>query len=1144
MANKVYGVTIWGNEFLDGIMQATDKGRLARGKTYANTNRVYEVVLSKNKISAKVEGNYSPYYEVSLVFDISNGDNKDKIIRFIDDNPLTLAGMSNGGMPREMLEYIRQEDISIFTDFDAHCDCYDFMEDYACKHIAGLYYVLTAEIDKNPLLLFTLNDIDLMAHYRIEDKAHIEYPICVEPKNRVGEKCNIPREIRLFSVDDCDLFVLSMLESMPPFAPIDYKEVMQEFYKKIPKSVSSMVYSLRDNHLAKIHQLIKDADIVLQGSLFVYEAFFVIENPLLLLDENRALFDEFEISEETKGIGLRPNDLFELFLSFEDDKGSLSYWCLFYLFRVAYGLIDKKGFLPAVVEDKEGIYVIYKPLECMTVIREQIEHLSVFCWDMCQIEEEFLDGLSASRMMISTLISHFVVGMEFMHKKQKNNPPKISYSFFQGKRLMSHGFEYSNMSRTIYNYFAIFDVLRSDYNYAIHINQKQDKYQISIKIKQHNDKEEFFLKDSLLAYNQVDILKFLSFLSQYLPHVKELIRVNKLNFNKDDLEQFLLKTSSIISNLGVDIVLPKELKNILKPKLSLAVKATSKNLKSFFSLDDMLDYDWKIAIGEHMISVQEFESLLEEGKELIRFKDNFLVLSPKEAQNIFSQINRKQKLNKYELLQAKLNEEAFFTGDLQSFIEQMLTPKQIQPPASLNAELREYQKNGFIWNVNNLLNGFGTILADDMGLGKTIQSIASLLYLIEQGHIKNSTLVIVPTSLLSNWEIEIEKFAPTLSYFAYYGLNRVMERADIIISTYDLVRRDLQEIKKQKIDCLIIDEAQKIKNADTSTSKAIKSIKAKYKIALSGTPVENNLSELWSIFDFALPKYLKSLKEFTKDYARDIEVGKDVQKSRKLKKITAPFMLRRLKTDKTIISDLPEKLTIDEYTTMTKEQAGLYQSVVDETLQQIEASNNQGLIFKLIVSLKQICNHPRNFDNKTAGTIEKSGKTKLLIELLGNILMQNEKVLIFTQYTTMGDILVEMIKKELLSSPLYLHGGMTRAQRGQVVAEFQNNDKCKIFILSLKAGGVGLNLTQANHVIHFDLWFNPAVENQATDRAFRIGQNKNVYVHRLITRNSFEEKIDKIIKAKQQLSDLSVNVGENWLKDLDNKELQEIFSIG
>lgn len=333
----------------------------------------------------------------------------------------------------------------------------------------------------------------------------------------------------------------------------------------------------------------------------------------------------------------------------------------------------------------------------------------------------------------------------------------------------------------------------------------------------------------------------------------------------------------------------------------------------------------------------------------------------------------------------------------------------------------------------------------------------------------------------------------------------------------------------------------------TKTTKAVKNFKAKYRMALTGTPVENNLSELWSIFDFSIPKYLKTLTQFRNEFAKHIEIRKDREKIKILKTITAPFMLRRLKTDKSVISDLPDKIVIDEFATLTKEQAVLYQSLVDNTIHKIKTLDGierKGLIFKLITGLKQICNHPRNYDKKSDLSASLSGKTELLLTLLNSMIKRQEKVLIFTQYTQMGDILSEIIGKEFNTVPLYLKGSMSRKKREEAIDLFQNTDKHNIFILSLKAAGTGLNLTAASNVIHYDLWYNPAVENQATDRAFRIGQDKNVFVYRFITKNSFEEKIDRMIKSKQELSDLSVNIGEKWLTEMDNDEVRDIFTRG
>lgn len=349
---------------------------------------------------------------------------------------------------------------------------------------------------------------------------------------------------------------------------------------------------------------------------------------------------------------------------------------------------------------------------------------------------------------------------------------------------------------------------------------------------------------------------------------------------------------------------------------------------------------------------------------------------------------------------------------------------------------------------------------------------------------------------------------------------------------------------------MIIDEAQNIKNQETAQAKAVKSIPANIRIAMSGTPVENRLSEFWSIMDFTNKGYLGTVKTFKEDYATPIQVFNDEQVVTKFRKITAPFMMRRMKSDKSIISDLPDKIEQNQFAQLTKQQAALYQKTMQaamEEIEGIEGSDNQtlfkrqGLVLQMILALKQICNHPTQFLKDKKYDASLSGKMELLYELLESIVESGEKTLIFTQFKEMGDLLERFIAEKFGEKPMFYHGGCSIKQREEMVHRFQNNRADKVFILSLKAAGTGLNLTAASHVIHYDLWWNPAVENQATDRAYRIGQKKNVMVHRMICKNTFEEKIDEMIQKKKHLAEMTVATGENWIGKLSNKELREIF---
>ena len=384
----------------------------------------------------------------------------------------------------------------------------------------------------------------------------------------------------------------------------------------------------------------------------------------------------------------------------------------------------------------------------------------------------------------------------------------------------------------------------------------------------------------------------------------------------------------------------------------------------------------------------------------------------------------------------------------------------------------------------------------------------------------------------------------------FHGTGRKADfkKTDVVITTFGIARTENEKLCKQKWHTLIIDEAQNVKNADTAQTKAVKKIPSAIKIAMTGTPVENRLMEYWSIFDFANPGYLGNTNWFNEEYAKPIELNQDKKRLDKFRKITAPFIMRRVKTDKSIISDLPDKIENDQYCNLSKEQASLYKSITHDLLQEVEEAegiSRRGLILKLLTVLKQICNHPAHYlKNSDSMQPEQSGKMMLLLQLLDTIYENNEKVLIFSQYMEMGNLLRQVIHEHFGKKALQLHGGNSRKERDEMVHAFQNNPQSDTFILSLKAGGTGLNLTAGNHVIHYDLWWNPAVEAQATDRAFRIGQQKNVMVHRMITKGTLEEKIDDMLRSKKQLANLAVANGEKWIGDLSDKDIKELVALG
>ncbi len=706
---------------------------------------------------------------------------------------------------------------------------------------------------------------------------------------------------------------------------------------------------------------------------------------------------------------------------------------------------------------------------------------------------------------------------------------------------------------------------------------EDELFQLKVHIKNRKTDEsvlidELYHKDEIFGANSSDIAKIvekqLNYAIRYMPELEDLFEDEDklaLDLNLNEVYKIITQTAYYLQKAQIEVILPKELVNIVVPRASINAKvkaSRSQDLADIFnnsssskiSLDDILDFSYEIAIGNDKISVEEFNKLVENSNGLIKYKNKYVLIDKEESKKIFEQIAKAnfKSMSRMELIHASMSGQlAQYDFDYDDafarVIQDFTKPIDVTPPETLKGELRPYQQTGLKWLWTNVSKGFGVCMADDMGLGKTIQIISLILKMKEEGNLKKPVLVICPTTLMGNWMKELQMFAPSLDAVIYHGAERQLDvKHDVILTTYAIMRIDVEELKKQSWGMVIVDEAQNIKNPDTAQTLAIKTLKADVKVAMTGTPVENRLTELWSIFDFINQGYLGSLREFQKSYAIPIERFKENSRAAKLKMSVSPFVLRRLKTDKHVISDLPEKMVLNEYCYLSKPQAVLYEKTLNEMMEKISSFsgiNRRGNIFKLITALKQICNHPYQFLKSGEMGRELSGKMDKCISTVQSILDNGEKTLIFTQYKEMGDILCKVIAEECSTEPLFFHGSLTVPQREELINRFQNEEDSKVMILSLKAGGTGLNLTSATNVIHYDLWWNPAVEDQATDRTYRIGQDKNVMVHRMITLGTFEEKIDEMLKAKKELADLAVYEGEKIITELSDEEIYEIFTL-
>ncbi|MFF6772178.1 SNF2-related protein [Streptomyces sp. NPDC012637] len=582
-------------------------------------------------------------------------------------------------------------------------------------------------------------------------------------------------------------------------------------------------------------------------------------------------------------------------------------------------------------------------------------------------------------------------------------------------------------------------------------------------------------------------------------------------------------------------------------------------LPSFLAADSLLAFNWRYAIGDQELTRAELDRLAEAGRPLVRLRDQWVLVDPEEVRNARTHQNRK--LSPVDALGAVLSGttevdgrqvEVRATGWMERLRARLADPEGGEPevgqPAALAATLRDYQLRGLGWLHRMTSLGLGGCLADDMGLGKTITLIALHLHRRSDPDTVGPTLVVCPTSLMGNWQREIEKFAPGTPVRRFHGAARTLDGlADdgFVLTTYGTMRLDAARLAAEPWGLVVADEAQHVKNPYSATARALRTIGGKARVALSGTPVENNLSELWAILDWTTPSLLGGLGSFRARYASAVEGGGDPAAAARLAALVRPFLLRRRKSDPGIAPELPPKTETDHAVSLTKEQAGLYEAVVRETLTAIaeaDGMERRGLVVKLLTGLKQICNHPAQYLKEDRPRVEgRSGKLELLDELLDTILAEDSSVLVFTQYVGMARLLERHLAARGVPTQ-FLHGGTPVAEREAMVARFQDGE-VPVFLLSLKAAGTGLNLTRAGHVVHYDRWWNPAVEAQATDRAYRIGQTQPVQVHRLVAEGTIEDRIADMLDRKQALADSVLGSGEAALTELTDAELAELVRL-
>ena len=1185
MATRIQvGKTWWGQAWLKALEGCDYANRLPRGKTYFVHGRVeFRGVDSESHcLEAFVHGSaYAPYV-VNLGLKPFTQQECSRLLDRLCSDSLLLAQLLDGELPSEVAQICNELGIELFPnssrDLTMLCTCPDSA--HLCKHIAAFIYFLADVIDADPFVLFKIRGLDLVHALKAKgvslEESIKEKPLTLEqllePIRSLPLKVTPDERLTLATLPLKSLKAMgsTLLDLLPQTIIQSNEKDLRDWLKNTLKRNIDKLKVLDESRWQRQQELEHSQCSSLSPFVQTADRLNVKTSLSLTLNDQTFAF------ELTKQPSTQDRLLQALWFVAPKEEKQLpsSTQGLRVVFDLAARFYAARAFVPCVVQSPVGgedalpqVWMIpsLSQAETQRVFEQYLNAVKSSLADLFKTQLKSLSEADQAFLLLTGALTtlHSMLGLD----ADESDIFKIliahpTYEVVKAPK---------QIGQALAQYFRVLNLGRAyPWQPLIKLTSLKDGVvSVGFGVLQREQNSKPVLLKALLGqeryrHDRLAVLNILRTLAELYEPFDQLARDGKnLKIERKALAEFIFEITPYLTLLGVKVLMPASLKRFISPKLVARASSDESFGKKLLGLEALSDFNWEVALGSNSLSKEEFQALVEHAGELVYNGTDYVYIDPVEIQKIQEKLEHPSELTSVQKLQAVLCGEVdgvpvLGTEALLQKLKALTEVSLVKAPASLKASLRPYQERGYSWLVKNLTLGMGALIADDMGLGKTLQVIAAVTHLKEAGELeKEKVLAVVPTTLLVNWQREIAKFSPQLKVALYHGPKRELptDNYDVLLTTYGTARMDVEELKHMHYRLMIIDEAQAVKNSTSSQTKALKSLKARQVIGMSGTPVENRLMEYWSIFSLVQPKLLGTQKDFKEHFARPIEADRDPNTIDAFRKLTAPFMLRRLKTDKSIIADLPEKLVQDQFTSLRQDQAVLYEKFLKETLEKIETAIKKakesgedtrivqrGLVLKLMTGLKQICNSVSQFQ-KTDSPYPDSGKGDMLIDLVERSFDAERKVLIFTQYREMGERLQTWLKSTLGEEALFLHGGVTVKRRAEMVDAFQNAPQTRVMILSLKAGGTGLNLTQASTVIHYDLWWNPAVEAQATDRAYRIGQKRDVLVYRFITKGTFEERINEMLMSKRELADLTVATGESWVGELPVNELKNLFKL-